>query len=61
LHFLPKNPDGTKTKLKEYLASDEMTALLAKGDALGLPLKLVLVKAGHDRRYTVVYDLPSPT
>ena len=42
--------DGTKTKLKEYLLSDEMTSLLAEQDP---PLKLVLVKAGHDRRYTL--------
>lgn len=42
--------DGSKVKLKEYLLSDEMTALLRAQEP---PLKLVLTKAGHDRRYTI--------
>lgn len=43
--------DGSKAKkLKEYLLSDEMTALLRSQEP---PLKIVLTKAGHDRRYTV--------
>jgi len=46
--------DGTKIKLKEYLLSDEMMMLLANYQ--GERLRLVLVKAGHDRKYSIVPD-----
>lgn len=46
--------DGSKIKLKEYLLSDEMMQLLANYQ--GERLRLVLVKAGHDRKYSIVVD-----
>ena len=45
---------GAKTKLKEYLLSEDMALRLQRHSP---PLKLVLVKAGHDRRYSVAPDV----
>jgi hypothetical protein len=46
--------DGSKVKLKEYLLSDEMMSLL--NNFQGERLRLVLVKAGHDRKYSIIVD-----
>ena len=46
--------DGSKTKLKEFLLSDDMTNILRLHVP---PLKLVLQKAGHDRRYMALPDV----
>jgi len=42
---------GEKLKLKEYLLGDELTLLLKKQTP---PLRMFLIKAGHDRRYSIV-------